>query len=48
MAMFKALFDFILPALMSTHTWQKVQAWLVRQVVHHVPKGGKLVSMAGL
>ena len=48
MAMFKALFDFVLPVLMSTHTWQKVQHWLVKLVVEYLPKGGKLVSAAGL
>lgn len=48
MAMFKTLFDFILPALMSTLTWQKVQQWLVRIVTEYLPKGGKLVSAAGL
>lgn len=48
MAMFKTLFDFVLPQLMSTHTWHKVQNWLVKMVVEYLPKGGKLVSAAGL
>ena len=48
MAMFKTLFDFILPALMSTHTWQKAQHWVARQIVKFIPWGGKLVSAAGI
>ena len=48
MAMFKTLFDFIIPFLTSTATWQKIQHWLVRMVVIYLPKGGKLVSAAGL
>lgn len=48
MATFKALFDFVIPFIMSTHTWQKIQHWLVKLVVEYLPKGGKLVSAAGL
>ena len=47
MTMFKSL-DLILPPLMATQLWQRVQAWLVHRVVEYVPKGAQLTAAMGL